>query len=211
MGSSWATASSGTVAAAPAKSPPGVVHAPWPVAPELLHIMSMDTTCPTPRRRRFFFQGAGDWAEALVQRLGAHADSLLPLASHQADAMLEDAARVRPGRAGGRVAAGAGPLRTGRKQAAARCCAARSPGGLLVAWPGSLPTRSRGCLPFCCVRSARQQMATHMPPICASRCCPEAPQPSRRRRAAARCAALPRHAAVAAAAAAAAHCACHCF
>lgn len=49
---------------------------------------------PTPLGR-FFFQGAGDWADALVGTLGAHADSLLPLAAHQADAMLADAARVR--------------------------------------------------------------------------------------------------------------------
>ncbi|KAI7838596.1 hypothetical protein COHA_007604 [Chlorella ohadii] len=43
--------------------------------------------------RRFFFQGAGDWADAVVGQLGAHADSLLPLAAHQADAMLADAGR----------------------------------------------------------------------------------------------------------------------
>lgn len=53
-------------------------------------------------RRRFFFQARGDWAEALVQRLSAHADSLLPLASHQADSMLEDALRVGAGEGGRR-------------------------------------------------------------------------------------------------------------
>ena len=47
--------------------------------------------------RRFFFQGAGDWADALAQRLGAHADTLAPLAGHQAEALLADAARVGEG------------------------------------------------------------------------------------------------------------------
>lgn len=51
-------------------------------------------TNAAPLPCRFFFQGAGDWADALVGQLGAHADSLLPLAAHQADAMLADAARV---------------------------------------------------------------------------------------------------------------------
>ena len=44
--------------------------------------------------RRFFFMGAGDWGDALVGRLGAHADALRPLAGHQAEAALAEAGRV---------------------------------------------------------------------------------------------------------------------
>lgn len=55
---------------------------------------TVSQTNAAPLPCRFFFQGAGDWADALVGQLGAHADSLLPLAAHQADAMLADAGRV---------------------------------------------------------------------------------------------------------------------
>ncbi|PSC71851.1 phosphatase 2C 22 [Micractinium conductrix] len=43
--------------------------------------------------RRYFFMGAGDWADALVATLGAHADALRPLASHQLEAALAEAIR----------------------------------------------------------------------------------------------------------------------
>jgi len=61
----------------------------------MAHVVTHYTSAPSPPRR-FFFQGAGDWADAVVGQLGAHADSLLPLAAHQADAMLADAGRVSP-------------------------------------------------------------------------------------------------------------------
>jgi hypothetical protein len=41
--------------------------------------------------------GAGDWADALVGRLGTHADGLHPLAGHQAETALAEAGRVSEG------------------------------------------------------------------------------------------------------------------
>ncbi|KAL4440506.1 hypothetical protein ABPG75_003507 [Micractinium tetrahymenae] len=43
--------------------------------------------------RRFFFMGAGDWADALVAHLGAHADALVPVSAHQLEAALAEAIR----------------------------------------------------------------------------------------------------------------------
>jgi hypothetical protein len=66
-------------------------------------------TCPLTRRlfldelqllqhlealRRAFFMGAGDWADAFMATLGAHADSLEPLSQHTLERMLQDAVRV---------------------------------------------------------------------------------------------------------------------
>lgn len=44
--------------------------------------------------RRLFFMGAGDFGEALVAALGAHADSLAPLTQHGLERMVQDATRA---------------------------------------------------------------------------------------------------------------------
>lgn len=61
----------------------------------LLPAFSDRAPCSPPSvSARYFFMGAGDWADALVATLGAHADALRPLASHQLEAALAEAIRV---------------------------------------------------------------------------------------------------------------------
>ncbi len=76
------------------------MHLPFQRLP-YLHLRSLDPGSQLLASLcRFFFMGAGDWADALVARLGAHADTLAPVSAHQLEASLAEAIRVSSRAAG---------------------------------------------------------------------------------------------------------------